>query len=720
MSSVLPQIPKNKTNKASISQGNPTSQTSVQHSIDCIQSLTHDNSLPSEARNKLKEVLASLNNLSEGSPTTTPRKATGKIAAFLNDSVNGNTPLFHSLPQAAMQNRAYNLNIAGSVTPSTSKTLDRRPFPAIQNPEETFKKMNEIMMQTLKYVDSVAELEFDVADIHEVDGSLMEDPDRIFMCVVSSVFAGFSFCTSMGLDLKKLLHLLEELTGYYPKENPYHNALHAADSVQMLSLFFRDPSVNYLFTDEDMLFGFLCTLALDVCHPGMSSDSLALLNHSLFSVFGDLAPTQHASLMVFLHELSRDENFIFSDSSALPTFTAIPLIRAVISDVVVLSAPRIRTLLLDHLKDISRKRSVKNDDIPTILSALLILADAAFTLRPRKQCLGLGAKYLTELRREANELNRRGIPSSVVDVLDCSVNEFVAGYSSSIVKPVADSVKFLISFDLLDNLSRNGDASIKDETDPPALNEAASRCWVDNSNIVMDVLKKTANHASSLDRKASKRAILNASPPRAGITTPPMLSPSSRNGSMFNLGSSIVDLEGSHASIRLPNRAEHYFSFLRLYDECEHSGATSADFKGRLMFLALQLDPTYISGKAREKFGTECSGQECVQMAEFILENEDVPSTAEGIAGRVPGTNNASAPPEDESCTDGFLLFLMNMFSTRESAHLQTIEGDRESSGSTRPPSVASEDSSPSPPPQRDSPIRLPINTDSSATFPSA
>ncbi|EPY33273.1 cAMP-specific phosphodiesterase [Strigomonas culicis] len=428
----------------------------------------------------------------------------------------------------------------------------------------------------------------------------------------------------------------------------------------------------------------------------------------------------------------------------------IQLIRESLNAVVLNTVPRGRCFLMARLHKISEEGSVKGEDMMYIMAALAVLAESAFALRPRKQCFGMGSKLLIELQREAKEMTRKNVPSSVQQLSSCDPAEFIMETCRLIVRPIADAVSALITMDLLDNLERNTDADTfasERKLVPPPTQEGRATAWIDNSSAVIDILKKATTHANSLDRKASKRAILNASPPRtnaasaaasmdpkAGTASMSLGSPICGN-SLVNLGASLSEGDFSH-SMRHSNRAEHYFSFLRLYNQCENEGATSSDFFSRIIFLALQLDPSYVANYAKEKYGADGNAAQCGEMARFIMLNEEVPSTAEGIASRVPGTNSFSVS-EAGSSTDGFLLLLMDMYMEREAATAaQAVQADPPAAAEGVPQNWGGSDSgstlAPSEPdtadplmdfrPQRDSPIRLPVTTDGSSKveFPAA
>lgn len=669
-------------------------------------------------------VTASAGPSSSGKKSPSPAAHTAATYQFFSELARGQSPLRALLqgnPREAV--RASNYQIALSrfqnASGSPRSSLFARGTAALQDPREAFAAMNRIQWQSLRFVESVSEMEFDVTNVREADGTVMKDPERLFLSVCCSVFAHFAFMTSLKVDLKKLVHFFSDLFKNYSPDNSYHNAVHAADSLQMASLFFRESTVNFLFSDEEILTAFLAVLTNDVAHSGVQDSSLALLNHPLVAVFGDGTTNEHISLIVTMHELQREENFFLPETfSSLGSSLTRNVIRETLYDIVMGASMRFRPFLMSELQRIGGARCVRQEDIPSLLSALLMLADNSFVLRPRRQCVGLGMQLCVELCREADELTRRNLPCGLpASALREEGVSFLTAYGNAVVRGVADAVRGLIPPDLWDHLERNTDVahSARNEAEEAqaarllqsSVTEDTDVNWDDNTAAVTAILSKATTHASSLDRKASKRAILNASPSRSsqvlGMERFSGLMPTSVQGGGSNptspatcggsptsiipststtsasgaspplaiyLGTSTTELESFstplHATVSgsHPSRSEHYFSFLRLYDECEREGRSSEEFCGKLVFLALQLDQHYIASSAREEYGDNYSGADCRMMARQILASEEAPTTAEAIASRLPGSSCPRFSNDDE--TDGFILYLMDMYCRRE------------------------------------------------------
>lgn len=536
---------------------------------------------------------------------------------------------------------------------SIIQTNLKRVTPLLQDPTETFAKMNDVMHQSLKYVKDVESIDFSCHHVIDFNGQLMEDPLRVFLSVCTSVLANFSFCSQ--LDVRKLLSFLSDLFEGYSTDNAYHNALHAADSVQMLFLILREKPATLIFTDDEVIIAFLATLCLGYVHPGVTNAFLSRIDHPLVLVYGDMSTQQSASLTAFLYLLNREENRFIDLSASGGVKLHSQFLRELLVETVLGTAPRARFSLLGRLQAVVASSAVSFNDIPSLLTALIILANHAFVLRPRPQFLTLATLLLSEWLREAHEGEKRGMNPLAPSLFDQARENglsMVVDYSKTWLRPLAAAVHALVPQDLYDNMERNVEA--------PSMGEVAAfeipedledKRWSDGSVPVIEIIRKVLLHASSLDRKASKRAILNATPQCRASTTALRTFMSRDAEGEAKEPRSIVENRASQK----PSRCEHYFSFLRLYDTYEKEGRSLAEFAAQLVFLALQLNPDYISRHTRGSLDVS-SKEECSQIAKLIMEKEHAPTTAEVIASPIRGNEE----------TDSFILRLMEMYAERD------------------------------------------------------
>ncbi|KPA73160.1 putative cAMP-specific phosphodiesterase [Leptomonas pyrrhocoris] len=708
---------------------------------ELLAAVKNDPALPVQLKEKIATAMGRLRETQPPTDPPSPHRVTVKSSAhhYFEHFVSGNAPLhfcFSGNPAGRM--RAKHFDIASSKLPgalllSTHSTVMQRDTPALQNPKEVFDELNRIAMQTLRYIEEVEEMEFDVTNLREHDGSVMEDSERLFLSVCCSVFANFSFFTTLHINAGKFFHFLGELFTYYPTDNRYHNSTHAADALQMMSLFFREPSVNFLFTDEEIATCFLAVLSVDVAHPGATDALLVALDHPLASVFGDAAIAEHASLLVMTSILMRDDNFFLLHDDPNPIDGA-HLVKEALYDVVMNATPRCRPALMTALHKTAQSDHITDADTPKLMAALLIMASNSFAFRTQAQFCRMGAWLLSEYHREECEAQRHSIPATTPHIKSAEVFTVLVDYINVMLRPIMTAALALVPIDLRDRLEANIDVrgAATGERFIGPLVESSSTLWSTSSVSVMEILKKVAAHANSVDRKASRGAILNASPARTSGTVPWMMradsfsSISSASESMnvtkrdepvpLQTSQSLTSQlfpSGSSTAPRL-GRSEHYFSFLRLYDKCERAGDSAKSFMGQLLFLALQLDPRYIAAYARKAYGEDCSGSDCAEMGLLIAGTEEAPSSAEVIASRVPGGSFSTRAADEVDHTDGFVLFLMEMYSSREEA-LNAMEHESVTDDGTQGAASTTERITfeAVPPCQRNSPIRLPVNTES-------
>lgn len=702
--------------------------------VELLVSVRDDPLLPVSLKEKLD---LALGHLRKGSMSSSPGleaswKSCTPFQRYFKEMTSSVGPLHRLVCGAAGTVRArdfdVSLRVPGVAAVSPKNSLFQRSAPALQDHQDTFEEMNGILFQTLRYIDEVEELEFDITNVREYDGSLMHDRERLFLSICCSVFSNFSFCSTLHLNIGKFVRFLGDIFVLYPNDNAYHNATHAADALQMMSLFLREPTVNFMFTDEEIAICFLSVLALDVVHPGASDEALAVVDHPLVSIFGDIAVAEHASLLVFINTLMREENFFFRDMVGTGAVNYGHAVRELIYYTVLNAAPSSRPSLLAALSEVQAQRCVRHEDTPKLMSALLIMAHSSFAFRSQKQFYLIGSWMVSEMYREETEMHRHNTPCLLPRVNSTDGSRILGDYVSSILQPVVHSIRALVPTDLYDRLEDNSD-SVDDFAGDLHLLQSGQP-WSTNATAVMEILKRVAAHAYSVDRKASKCAILNASPQRpsdnvsvdsreelpssAASTSSPIV-----GGYVGTVASPQNSFSSSSRFLALSNtptrlsRSEHYFSFLRLYDKCERGGESVTDFLGQLIFLALQLEPRYIGAYARREFGEGCNARECAKMGFLIIQTEEAPSSAEVIVSHRPGGSFSSRKAEENDFTDGFILFLMDMYCSRGDATseametLDTRDGERLSLRPPHPTGAASQQF------RQNSPIRMPVSTDS-------
>ncbi|MEE6475758.1 hypothetical protein FKM82_010852 [Ascaphus truei] len=87
------------------------------------------------------------------------------------------------------------------------------------------------------------------------------------------------------LDMVKLHRFLVMVQEDYHSQNPYHNAVHAADVTQAMHCYLKEPKLASFLTPLDIMLGLLAAAAHDVDHPGVNQPFLIKTKHHLASLY---------------------------------------------------------------------------------------------------------------------------------------------------------------------------------------------------------------------------------------------------------------------------------------------------------------------------------------------------------------------------------------------------------------------------------------------------
>ncbi|XP_029452475.1 cAMP-specific 3',5'-cyclic phosphodiesterase 7B isoform X1 [Rhinatrema bivittatum] len=91
------------------------------------------------------------------------------------------------------------------------------------------------------------------------------------------------------LDMVKLHRFLVMVQEDYHSQNPYHNAVHAADVTQAMHCYLKEPKLASVLTPLDVMLGLLAAAAHDVDHPGVNQPFLIKTRHHLASLYQNVS-----------------------------------------------------------------------------------------------------------------------------------------------------------------------------------------------------------------------------------------------------------------------------------------------------------------------------------------------------------------------------------------------------------------------------------------------
>ncbi|NWI70865.1 PDE7A phosphodiesterase, partial [Todus mexicanus] len=87
------------------------------------------------------------------------------------------------------------------------------------------------------------------------------------------------------LDTMKLRRFLVMVQEDYHSQNPYHNAVHAADVTQAMHCYLKEPKLSRSLTPWDVLLSLIAAATHDLDHPGVNQPFLIKTNHYLATLY---------------------------------------------------------------------------------------------------------------------------------------------------------------------------------------------------------------------------------------------------------------------------------------------------------------------------------------------------------------------------------------------------------------------------------------------------
>lgn len=114
---------------------------------------------------------------------------------------------------------------------------------------------------------------------------------RFLGVVATEVFSHFRLFPSFDLDTTKFVALMDKLEATYCYDphspNPYHNAIHATDVLQGVSVFCTERRIRNVLEDLDMVALLIASVVHDYRHPGVSNNFLAETSSTLAIRYND-------------------------------------------------------------------------------------------------------------------------------------------------------------------------------------------------------------------------------------------------------------------------------------------------------------------------------------------------------------------------------------------------------------------------------------------------
>ncbi|XP_048868170.1 high affinity cAMP-specific 3',5'-cyclic phosphodiesterase 7A-like isoform X1 [Brienomyrus brachyistius] len=103
--------------------------------------------------------------------------------------------------------------------------------------------------------------------------------------LTAHLFNHYGLIELFQLDMVKLHRFLVMIQEDYHSQNPYHNAVHAADVTQAMYCYLQEPKLVSSLTSFDILLGLLAAATHDLDHPGVNQPFLVKTQHYLAALY---------------------------------------------------------------------------------------------------------------------------------------------------------------------------------------------------------------------------------------------------------------------------------------------------------------------------------------------------------------------------------------------------------------------------------------------------
>jgi hypothetical protein len=631
--------------------------------INILSSLASDPTLAPHHAAQVRQALEKLSSAAfvSGPVATSPDKLTMSMMSNVSGAADlgpkkwsvttfadtlANSRWYQQNPNERESSRQEFLSFRGSAGPPTEQlelddpdAVTSRPAfrdtHVFEDPQQNFEALNNCAMQSLVLIPNISDAALDIRQLPDFTGQPLTDPRRIFFSVAANVFAPYSLLSTLEIDMPRFYRFLLVIYENTSVTNPYHNVLHAAEVLHCVHCFLSNDEISENFSDVELLALLLCALCIDVGHFGVTNVFLTRINHPLVQIFGFGFAQEAASVSFVMHTLTQDDTNFFPNQVEMIDVLNDRLMKLhfqeLFTQIFMGSAAHNHCAVLREIAEYVVNGVVRTQHIHKILIGILHLCRFPHAMQPVARNMAGVVRFLTECQRQGDEEQRRMLLVSPLcdEGAAAQMADAQRSLIADIMLPLAQRLSLLIPRAWLTNMQANLEvysAAAGGKRPPLDFDAEEFTRWADATHPVIVSIRKIVRLAESLDRRASKAAIMNATPQRKMTQS----------------------LEVATAF----SRVDHYYSFLRMFATFYQESRSFEDFAGNLVFLAHQLDPLYI-GQYAVSGKTEPSVETCREVAITIVETEAAPSTSEVIA---------SPSKRAKSSSDPFVLQLLAMY----------------------------------------------------------
>lgn len=271
-----------------------------------------------------------------------------------------------------------------------------------------------------------------------------------FTIIAANIFLKYNFVTSLCLDVACLMDFIRDVSAHYRSDNPFHNALHAADVLQTTHVYLCQRDVKENFSDVELLALLFAAMVIDVGHPGINSELLQRTNHPIATLFHDESPLESMHYMIAFALLDEPANN-FLKKSPVWTIESDRDFRFLVSTLILGSDERKHASVVADVDAILCAGRIDDELITKLLTGIVHAADMSYMTKPQDIFAEWASRYMAEMYRQGDTerqlihdlIQQQGLPTMGYDPTLYSVSK-ICDASNSVIELLRSVLEYVV------------------------------------------------------------------------------------------------------------------------------------------------------------------------------------------------------------------------------------------------------------------------------------
>ncbi|KAK3791758.1 hypothetical protein RRG08_028906 [Elysia crispata] len=289
---------------------------------------------------------------------------------------------------------------------------------------------------------------------------------RPLTCVTYTIMQKRQLMTTFKISPHTLVTYIMHVEDHYHRDNPYHNAIHAADVTQSTHVLLSATALENVFTDLEILAAIFSCAIHDVDHPGLTNQYLINTSSELALMYNDESVLENHHLAVAFKLLQEENCDILANLSKKQRQS----FRKMVIDMVLATDMSKHMTLLADLKTMVETKKVAGSgvllldnyqDRIQVLQNMVHCSDLSSPTKPLELYKLWVDRLMGEFFRQGDLERQQGLDiSPMCDRHTATIEKSQVGFIDYIVHPLWETWADLVYPDaqeILDTLEDNRD-----------------------------------------------------------------------------------------------------------------------------------------------------------------------------------------------------------------------------------------------------------------------